>query len=74
MLTQDGGRTMNTLLGITGLCLVCRSAQQWRMSIIFCLIALCVAPSELVMPVSFRVPVQYQTCLPVVTQMHMVVS
>ena len=44
------------------------------MSIIFCLIALRIAPSEPVMPVFFSVLVQYQTFLIAVNQMHVVDS
>ena len=44
------------------------------MNIIFCLIALRIAPSELVMPVFFSVLVQYQTFLIAVKQMHVVDS
>ena len=45
------------------------------MSIIFCLIALRIAPSELVMPVFFSLLVQYQTFLiAAVKQMHVVDS
>ena len=44
------------------------------MSIIFCLIALRIAPSELVMPVFFGVLVQYQVFLIAVKQMHVVGS
>ena len=42
------------------------------MSIIFCLIALHIAPFELVMPIFFSVLVQYLTFLTVVKQMHVV--
>ena len=44
------------------------------MSIIFCLIALRIAPSELVMSVFFSVLVHYQTFLIAVKQMHAVDS
>ena len=44
------------------------------MSIVFCLIALRIAPSEPVMPVFFSVLVQYQTFLIAVKQMHVVDS
>ena len=44
------------------------------MSINFCLIALRIAPSELVMPVFFSVLVQYQTFSIAVKQMHVVDS
>lgn len=71
VLTQDGGRTTYTLTGFVW-CVGHRS--NWRMRIISCLIALCVAPFELVKPVFFSVIVQYQTFLQVVTQMHVVVS
>ena len=39
----------------------------------FCLIALHIAPFELVMPILFSVLVQYLTFLTVVKQMHVVV-
>ena len=44
------------------------------MSIIFCLIALRIAPFEPVMPVFFSVLVQHQTFLIAVKQMHVVDS
>ena len=56
------------------LCLVCSSAQQVEDEHLFCLIALHVAPFELVMPIFFRVPVQYLTFLTIVKQMHVVDS
>ena len=45
---------------------------MWRTSIIFCLIALLIAPFELVMPIFFSVLVQYLAFLTVVKQMHVV--
>ena len=42
---------------------------MWRTSIIFCLIALLIAPFELVMPIFFSVLVQYLAFLTVVKQM-----
>ena len=47
---------------------------MWRTSIIFCLIALPIAPFELVMPFLFSVLVQYLAFLTVVKQMHVVDS
>ena len=44
---------------------------MWRTSIIFCLIALLIAPCELVMPIFFSVLVQYLAFMTVVKQMHM---
>ena len=46
--------------------------SKWKMSIILCLIALCTAPFELVMPTFFSVLVQYLTILQVVNQTHVV--
>ena len=43
---------------------------MWRTSIIFCLIALLIAPFKLVMPIFFSVLVQYLAFLTVVQQMH----
>ena len=40
------------------------------MSIIFCLIAVRIAPSKPIMPIFFSVLVQYQTFLTAVEQMH----
>ena len=45
---------------------------MWRTSIIFCLIALLIAPFELVMPIFFSVLVQYLAFLTAVKQMHVV--
>ena len=45
---------------------------MWRTSIIFCLIALLIAPFELVMPIFLSVLVQYLALLTVVKQMHVV--
>ena len=45
---------------------------MWRTSIIFCLIALLIAPCELVMPIFFSVLVQYLAFLTAVKQMHAV--
>ena len=44
------------------------------MSIIFCLIALQIAPFELVMPIFFSVLAHYLTFLTVVKQMHVLDS
>ena len=74
VLAQDGGRTTYIWIGKTGFAYCVGQHSKWRMSINFCLIALCIAPFELVMPVSFNVLVQYQTFLPIVNQMHVVVS
>lgn len=52
---------MYTLIGKTGFVWCVGQRSKWRMSIIFCLIALCIAPFELVMPVFSSVLDQYQT-------------
>ena len=59
-----------------GLCLVCSSAQQVEDELEhhFCLVALHIAPFELVMPIFFRVPVQYLIFLTIVKQMYVVDS
>ena len=66
-LTQVGGKTMFTLIGKTGFVHI-----MWRTSIIFCLIALLIAPFELVMPIFFSVLVQYLAFFTAVKQMHVV--
>ena len=45
---------------------------MWRTGIIFCLIALLIAPFELVMPIFSSVLVQHLAFLTVVKQMHVV--
>ena len=74
VLTQVDGKTMYTLIGKTGFVWCVGQHSKWKTSIIFCLIALCIAPFELVMPLFFSVLVQYQTFLLIVKQMHVVVS
>ena len=73
-LTQVGGKTMFTLIGKTGFVQYVVLHRMWRTSIIFCLIALLIAPFELVMPISFSVLVQYLAFLTVMKQMHVVDS
>ena len=74
VLTQVDERTMFTLIGKTGFVWCVVQHSKWMMSIIFCLIALHIAPFELVMPIFFSVLVQYLTFLTVVRQMHVVDS
>ena len=71
-LTQVGGKTMFTLIGKTGFVWCVVLHIMWRTSIIFCLIALLIAPFELVMPIFFSVLVQYLAFLTAVKQMQMV--
>ena len=62
-LAQDRGRTMYTLIGKTGRVKHVGQHSKWRTSITFGLIALCIPPFELVMPVFSSMLVQYQTFL-----------
>ena len=71
-LTQVGGENNVHLDRKDRLCLVCSSAHNVETSINFCLIALLIAPFELVMPIFFSVLVQYLAFLTVVKQMQVV--
>ena len=57
--------TMFTLIGKTGFVYCVVQHSKWRMSIIFCLVALHIAPYGLVMPIFINVLVQYLTFLTV---------
>ncbi len=59
---------MYTLIGKTGSVACVGQHSNWRTSITLCLIAMHIAPFELVMPVYLSVLVQYQTLLPSVKQ------
>ena len=65
---------MFTLIGKTGFVKYVVLHRMWKTSIIFWMVALLIAPFELVMPIFFSVLVQYLAVLTGVKQMHVVDS